>query len=59
MMCSGYSREIDRLDLTLLGLGDSDGRKQEAAIRDMFEAHAWDDVHDISLPSVRNFDATL
>ena len=47
------------MDLTLLGLGDSDGREQEAAIRDMFQAHAWDYVHDVSLPSLRSFDVTL
>ena len=49
----------NRLDLTFFGLGDSDGHEQEAAIRDIFEAHARDYVHEIYLPSLRNFDVTL
>ena len=43
------------MNLTLFGLG----REQEAAIRDVFEARGWDYVHELSLPSWPNFDATL
>ena len=45
---------MDRLTLTLFGLD----REQEAAIKELFEARGWDDVHEMSLPFL-NFDETL
>ena len=37
---------MDRLTLTLFGLD----HEQEAAIKELFEAHGWDYSHQISLP---------
>ena len=45
---------MDRLILTLFG----HDREQEAAIKELFEAHGWDYVHEISLP-VLNFVKTF
>ena len=47
------------MNLTLFGLGWE--WEQEAAIRDLFEAHGWDYhyVHELSLLSLPNLDVTL
>ena len=45
---------MDSLTPTLFGFD----REQEAAIKELFEAHGWDYVHEISLPFL-NFDETF